>query len=225
MKCNYCGSEINEGMRFCVKCGHKIERSCENNEAKLLFSEEKEWYCVVNNKHDAYSVSEIKEMYKNGQIDEDTSVCKEGLQDWIQLKESELYAQLRDPSAPPILKGNHVAGFWIWALAFAPLISEVVYYFFANVYVKSQIQHGNYNIVEMENTLQAMAIIIILGVNIFLSWKDEKVLQAAGYQTKILGNIALIPRYMFRRAKLLNQNNYYAICWIVCFVLTVLMAF
>ena len=77
----------------------------------------------------------------------------------------------------------------------------------------------------MENTLQAMAIIIILGVNIFLSWKDEKVLQAAGYQTKILGNIALIPRYMFRRAKLLNQNNYYAICWIVCFVLTVLMAF
>lgn len=225
MKCNYCGSEINEGMRFCNKCGHKIESSCENNETKLPFSGEKEWHCVVNNKPVAYSVSEIKEMYKNGQIDEGTPVWKEGFQDWIQLKESELYTQLKVSSTPPILKGNHVDSFWIWALAFAPLISEVVYRSFASAYVKSQIQHGNYNIVEMENTLQAMAIIIILGINIFLSWKDEKVLRAAGYQTKILGNIAWIPRYMFRRAKLLNQNNYYAICWIVCFVLTVLMAF
>lgn len=223
MRCNYCGNEINEGMSFCNKCGHKIENSYENYETQQSFYGGDEWHCVVNNKPEVYSVSEIKEMYANGQIDEGTLVWKEGFRDWIQLKESELYAQLKVSSEPPILKGNQVEGFWIWALAFAPLISEIVYEIIANVYVRSKIQNGYFNIVEMENTLQSIALFVIVGINIFFSWKDEKVLKAAGYQTKILGNIALIPRYMFRRAKLLNQKNYYAICWIVCFVLTVLL--
>jgi hypothetical protein len=64
---------------------------------------------------------------------------------------------------------------------------------------------------------------ITLALNIGLSYFDENRLERAGYDTsKFKGMTWLVPVYLFKRAKALNQSLGYFIVWLVCFVITLM---
>jgi hypothetical protein len=60
---------------------------------------------------------------------------------------------------------------------------------------------------------------ITLGINIGLSYFDEKRLKKAGHNTEAMGAAWLVPVYLFKRAEVLKQKNSYFIVWCVMFVL------
>ncbi len=59
-----------------------------------------------------------------------------------------------------------------------------------------------------------------LALNIALSIADENHLKKAGCNTSALGQSWLVPVYLFKRAKMLEQNNTYFIVWTVLVILS-----
>lgn len=222
MKCEQCGSEIKVGAKFCTVCGNKINEKQDTNQ-----SNSSNWFCLIKEdgkyvKMGPYSIRELKALQAIGKIDRETSVWRSGLEEWMPLNKTTLFQELRfDEMAPPIVK-EHVTNTWVWILAFAPLISLAIYQVIGRQYVISKLSDGSLytDYSNILNTLQIMSIVITLGLNIFLTWKDEKTLRQLGHNTQLLGSYWLIPVYLFKRAKYLKQNYAYAIVWIITFVLS-----
>lgn len=64
--------------------------------------------------------------------------------------------------------------------------------------------------------------IVFLAVNIILTYLDENNLKKCGCDTSALGYAWLIPMYLYKRAKLLNQNKAYFVIWCITFVISCL---
>lgn len=91
----------------------------------------------------------------------------------------------------------------VWLLAFMPILGSV-----AEVIVARMLGLvGNPSMW-----------VVTVGLNILFCTLDDRKLKAAGYDTKPLGTVWLVPAYLFKRAKYLNQSNAYAIVWCVTFV-------
>lgn len=98
-------------------------------------------------------------------------------------------------------------GSWTaWAIACVPVIGAI----FAALPAKV-LGHGS-----------SYLFLVTLGLNVFLCSMDANALKAKGYTEAQLGNIFLIPVYLFRRAKLLGEKPAYAILWCVLFGLQLL---
>lgn len=93
--------------------------------------------------------------------------------------------------------GNPMA----WVIACAPLIGA-----FAEELVSGIFNYGG-----------ELLFIVSMGINIFLCDKDEKELAKRGIDTSQLGNVWLVPIYLFNRAKVLNEKVGYPILWCVLF--------
>jgi hypothetical protein len=89
-----------------------------------------------------------------------------------------------------------------WIIACAPLIGA-----FAEGVVWGLLHRGG-----------SVLFIVSLALNVFLCTKDAKELAARGVATESLGNVFLVPVYLFNRAKLLNEKPAYAILWCVLFL-------
>ena len=107
---------------------------------------------------------------------------------------------------------KHVNNTIVWILAFAPLIGlflEACFAFTVN---------ADTGEAAMDNNKYWF---ITLALNIGLSYLDENRLKRAGWDTsKFKGMTWLVPVYLFKRAKALNQNLAYFIVWLVCFIFT-----
>ena len=57
--------------------------------------------------------------------------------------------------------------------------------------------------------------IIFITVNVSLAYYDMDRLKLTGEYSSTLGSPALVPLYLYRRAKLLNHSYAYAIIWII----------
>lgn len=102
---------------------------------------------------------------------------------------------------------NDTWGNWTpWAIACVPVIGAIVEALLAKV-----LRHGS-----------SYLFLITLGLNVFLCSLDANALKAKGYTEAQLGNIFLIPVYLFRRAKLLGEKAAYAILWCALFGLQLL---
>ena len=55
---------------------------------------------------------------------------------------------------------------------------------------------------------------------------DEKLLKNAGHDTKRLGWWAclIVPVYLYKRAKALNQSKWYFIAFLICWVIEILIS-
>ena len=65
--------------------------------------------------------------------------------------------------------------------------------------------------------------VITLLLNTLLLYFDERMLKRNGTPTDTLVSVWLIPVYLFKRARLTNGSNGYAISWIIIFVISVLI--
>lgn len=229
MKCTTCGNELREDVKFCTRCGTKVEigntilnENIDINEQPPVFNtkEEKNWFCILNDEQSGpYSKRELKDLYQGQKIKGNNLVWKSGMADWQRLDQCDVFNDLHDQSQPPLRKGDHVNNAWIWALAFAPIISSVVFELIGSSYLRSELMKGNYDIESLRSTLENINLLITVVINIGFSYMDDRTLKKCGYDTKQLGSYIIIPVYMYKRAKELNQNLAYFITWIVCFVL------
>jgi hypothetical protein len=140
-------------------------------------------------------------------------VWKSGFPEWLKIEDTELRAHLEKISPPPIT-GKHVNNTIVWILAFAPLIG-----LFLEVCVAFTV-NADTGEAAMDNNKYWF---ITLALNIGLSYLDENRLKHAGWDTsKFKGMTWLVPVYLFKRAKALNQNLAYFIVWLACFVFTLM---
>lgn len=155
-------------------------------------------------------------LMKAGKITYGSLVWKTGFPEWLKVEDTELRRHIEGLSPPPIT-GKHVNNTIIWVLAFAPLIGlflEAVFAFTVN---------GSDGAAEaaMDNSKYWF---ITLALNIGLSYLDENRLRRAGWDTRrFKGMTWLVPVYLYKRAKALNQHLAYFIVWLVCFAITLTM--
>ncbi len=165
-----------------------------------------EWYYVVNGKRlGPVSKSQITELYKTEQISLFTKVWHNDMKEWQELGSVGIIE--KDNFLPPPLLGNDISNTTVWFLAFAPIIGTIIEYIISGA------------IGAASGSLWFVTAIL----NSVLCIYDERKLRKAGHNTKnqLVWAIFLVPVYLFRRASLLKQRNYYAITWCIVFALVV----
>lgn len=168
-------------------------------------SRQANWYYEINGeRRGPLPTSGILNLYRTGIIRMDTLVWEQGYTEWRPFSKSGLISETT--AVPPPVSGSAVDNTAVWWLAFMPILGSVIEYLVAvSIGVGSQ-----------------SLWFITLGLNIWLCYKDEKKLQASGYDTETLGSYWAIPTYLFKRAKMLGQSNGYAIVWCVTFAILLL---
>lgn len=103
------------------------------------------------------------------------------------------------PHCGALQKVGGLSGGWgnamAWVIAFAPLIGSIAEGFVSGLFPFSG----------------SPLFLVSIGINIFLCDKDEKELAKSGVDTSQLGNVWLVPIYLFNRAKVLNEKPGYPI--------------
>jgi hypothetical protein len=174
------------------------------------------WYYEYNGKRTGpISENEIDKLIKSDYINGRTLVWKQGYDEWISLKDSELKAYL-NPDSPPPLSSDKINNTAIWFLAFAPFIGMVARFILLEIYYPGVLSGKFYSNVN-EYTFWYTTIIFNI---LFAVWDDIK-LRSAGYKL-FPWYIFLIPVYLWQRATILGQSRAYFWVWIVVFILTLL---
>ena len=95
----------------------------------------------------------------------------------------------------------------MWTLAFLPLIWGLI----------------DASIAASNNPGKGLPVQIPFVINALFGWLDEVRLRKAGYGSKWMraAAVLLVPVYLFARAKRLKQKPWYAICWIITFLIGV----
>lgn len=155
----------------------------------------------------------ILTLIRSAKVTYGSLVWKTGFPEWLKAEDTELRQHLEKVSPPPIT-GKHVSNAVVWVLAFAPIIGYILESAFAYAFNSSD---GAAEAALGDNKYW----FITLALNIGLSYFDENKLKRAGYDTSKFKAMAwLVPVYLFKRAKALNQNLAYFIVWLVCFAIT-----
>lgn len=178
-------------------------------------TEEKEWfYEMKGSRNGPVTQTEICGLIKNGAIGYGNLVWKKGYPDWLKLEHSELKSYLDDTTPPPI-RGDNISNALVWIVAFVPLLGELL----RGVLI---------GVVYGDATLEAWIAVynnelwwIHIVLNLTLTFWDSHILKKGGTDTSQFGGwVWLVPVYLFKRAKALNQKLTYFWVWIVVFFLS-----
>jgi hypothetical protein len=170
----------------------------------------------------AVSSAEIGTLIQSRAIDGRTLVWTPGFVDWTPLAQTELSSLLSSASVPPALPASRISNVLVWVLAIAPLIGLLLEGMVAGALAPSA---------DMAEYAGALAVKtgqywwVTLLLNVGLSVLDERRLKRAGVDTTRFGKVVfVVPVYLWKRAKALNQGPAYFWVWIGAFVLTLLAA-
>lgn len=172
----------------------------------------KKWfYEEKGEKKGPVSEKEIGKLIHSGTLSPDCQVWKEGFAKWENVSETELSAYINKTLPPPI-SGERVNNNFVWVVAFAPIIGLIL----------TEIAIGMFNV--RANHIDTCFNIIVIAINVTFCILDERELKKAGHDTSKFQKwwMFLIPVYLYKRAKRLNQGLAYFIVWIVCFSLMLL---
>ncbi len=158
----------------------------------------------------------IQELLSEGLLDNESKLWKEGMADWLSLKDTEFKVNI---VTPPPLYGESVSNTIVWILAFAPIIGTFLEFIYAgtqydnSIDVHYAVTNGDY-------------FYISLGLNVALCVMDETMLRLAGHKTKKLTWwIWLVPVYLFQRAKVTKTGLGYFWTWIGMMAVAALITF
>lgn len=162
-----------------------------------------------------YSETEMQALIAKGTLDRGSLVWRAGLDAWTPIESTELGEQLKRNTPPP-LDGARVNNNVAWLLALSPVLIGML------CYVVALMATGG-NETRADQLMEQNAY-WVLGpvISIALCYWDVSVLKKAGVNTQQLGQVWLVPVYLFKRAKALVQSPVYAWVWIGLFVLGLL---
>ena len=166
-----------------------------------------QWYYSLNGKRiGPVTGDDIRQLIAAGTLDNQTLAWKEGYDNWIPIGQTELKQTVR--TTPPPLSGTAVNNEVVWTAAFVPIIGRLLQHIIAGA--------------TGTNEASPWFILIFLALNSTFCAIDERILKNAGHDTKKFGGWAcwLVPVYLFRRAKALNQSRAYFVTWVVCFFIS-----
>jgi GYF domain 2 len=157
------------------------------------------WYYVSNGtRAGPLDGARMRQLLAAGTMTNATQVWKPGFGGWMPAGETALR---QTPTEPPPVPGSAVNNGLVWTVAFVPLAGSILGL--------------------MLGLVGWPLAILFLAVNITLCFIDSGVLGKAGYDTSAFGGWAfLIPVYLYRRAKALDQSLAYFATWMVCFFLS-----
>ena len=181
-----------------------------------------EWHYVANGvKKGPVSATTIRDLLNKKEIETDAQVWRKGMTDWKSIRESDLADLVA--SEPPAISPQHIGNGYVWILAFLPLLWGVI---------DASIDASNQQAAARTMVLgfpyhpgKGLPVQIPLVVNALFGWLDELRLRKAGYGSKWMraAAVLLTPVYLFVRAKRLKQTPWYAVCWIVTFLLGIFL--
>ncbi len=216
VKCSECNKEISDKAKACVHCGNPIKKEIAidkeivknsnketvTNLSDALSGSPKIWfYKVGEEKNGPISVEQVKKLTEENIINQETLMWKNDMYHWLKLKEITTLEEV-----PPIPK-SEVSSVFVWLLAFMPIIGAVLEYAITNA------------IGVVSGSLWFIAILL----NIFAYVLDLRAIKKSGYDISgYFWWIILVPVYLFKRAKLLEQKNTYAFVWCIAFVILLL---
>ena len=224
-KCSKCDAVLEIDSRFCTSCGEAVSAISAprgKQDAPATFSptlgtdsstlkqgipnaisgERQSWYYELNGERiGPVIIGEIEGLVSSGTISRDTYIWSNGQSDWLPIGQTDLKRLFA--SNPPPLTASAVSNTVVWWLAFAPALG----------------QFGSGFLSAATYTDMSKFWWITLALNVGLSIADERILKKAGHNTAGMGSAWLVPVYLYKRAKILNQNNAYFIVWMVLFVL------
>lgn len=162
-----------------------------------------EWHYELNGgRLGPVGEAEILSLIANDKLGRGSYVWQKGMTDWIKLESTVFSSQFSD--SPPPLSGEAISNTLVWWLAFAPLLGVFIAGLLSGITNKSISDFWWTTLI----------------LNIALSMVDEKKLKKAGHNTENMGAAWIVPVYLFKRAKVLKQNNAYFIVWVVLFSLS-----
>ena len=159
---------------------------------------------------------EMVQLAQQKRIQPSTKVWTEGMHDWQPISETELVTIFSNSTPPPPLDGKSVSNVLVWLIAFAPIASSLI----SSALIKVIITH----FATFPTTLIFwIAFTIGFALNTALCLADFRLVRNAGYSTRGMGVFAvlLVPVYLFLRAHRLRQMSFYAMVWIVAFVISI----
>lgn len=164
------------------------------------------WYYALNGRRlGPVSNEDITRLLAQSTISNESLVWTAGFADWLPIARTTLRKPLTEP---PPLTGCAVNNTFVWIVAFAPIIGTFLEYLVAGA------THSNRNSLWF----------ITLALNIVLTATDDWMLKQAGHDTKKWGWMWwLVPVYLYKRAKALNQSLAYFTTWMICFFVSLFL--
>jgi uncharacterized protein DUF4339 len=181
-----------------------------------------EWHYVTNGvKKGPVSATTLRDLLNRKEIETDTQVWRKGMTDWKSIRESDLSELVA--TEPPAISPQHIGNGYVWTLAFLPLIWGVID---ASIDASNQQAAARTMVLGFPyHPTKGIPFQIPLLINALFGWLDELRLRKAGYGSKWMraAAVLLLPVYLFARAKRLKQRPWYAVCWVMTFLLGIFL--
>lgn len=162
------------------------------------------YYATAGERHGPTSEQRLADLIRTRTITSQSLVWNPTMTGWQCVSASPLAIHLTaETMNPPPLTGDAVDNSIVWVLAFAPLIGVLLEGIVGGI------------IGAARESLWFITLIL----NVLLASADATNLRKAGHETSKMGAAWLVPVYLFKRAKLLRQNNAYFVVWCVLFAL------
>jgi GYF domain 2 len=181
-----------------------------------------EWHYVDGGvKKGPVSATAIRDLLSKKEIEPDTQVWRKGMIEWKSIRQSDLAELVA--TEPPAISPHHIGNGYVWVLAFLPLVWGIVD---ASIEASNQQAAARTMVLGFPyHPSKSVPFQIPLLINGLFGWLDELRLRKAGYGSKWMraAAVLLAPIYLFVRAKRLKQRPWYAVCWILTFLLGVFL--
>jgi tetratricopeptide (TPR) repeat protein len=172
------------------------------------------WHYIQNGaKKGPVSAALIKSLLEKKAIEPDTHVWRKGMTDWKSIRETDLAGLVA--SLPPVISPQLIGDGYAWTLALLPLVWALIDASIS-IHNKEAIAAGAFH-----EVIKEFPPLIPLIANCVLVLLDFLRLRRAGYRSKwlVFAGFVIVPLYLFVRAARLRQTPWYAICWIVTFLI------
>lgn len=165
-----------------------------------------EWYYIQNSERVGPVTEEaISQLLAAGTIDKSCRVWNRNLPDWQPISASSLAPLLAESSGPPPVPGTAVKNSLVWLLASSPIFGGIC------TMLLSPLVDTAGGLFWLTPALSLLCV-----------YADDRRLKLAGYDTDAMGAAWLIPVFLWKRAKILRQNNAYFWVWCVTFAFAIL---
>lgn len=168
-------------------------------------SEEQWFYIHGGDRNGPVILQELKEMYENNRLSEQTMVwTKEFGDNWKCLEE---VAEIRNYDEPPLVPLSAISNFWFYLLVAVPIMGAIL------ETIMMEIDPENFS-----SETGNVGIMIFIGMNVIFGMLDERQIKKSGRKDLAQGigvwALMIVPVYIFLRGRRTGKGAWPLLGWI-----------